>query len=481
MTVKFGAGSKVFAKVRGYPWWPARIDGCADETPNKVKYHVYFYGTGETAVIKSTDVCDYVENKSKLGFVKKTKNFAEAIADCEEHLTPEQRSALAQVADRSAVSSPAVKEPADTPKADKAAPSTPAEGGAEPKRRPSAASKTPKTAAVQQTPVKAQKRKADSEPEDSAVKKPNASPPPEKAAEPTSRSGRKIKPKSKFDDDDVKEEADSAKTPSDKKDDDKKKKLPLPTVKRKTKDDGDKSDDTSDDGSSYLYATRGKDKIKIPLQLNRPNFEDKKKRSVTLSRWETLVLDEARELKKSFEAGDKITDESAHEHMDRFTKVKAANVHEIRSPEEEAKHKKRVLDVEYVLVDADVRIRNALSLTNANPKKCLEQLDRIKQAPITALMLKKQPQILRTLRKLKKYVGNATSWNMTAEEIAEFDAQTEIIRTKAKEVINSFKTLFFMSSGVSFWDHFSRELADFNCKTKHMTVEEVFSIISDFE
>ena len=48
----FNAGDLVFARVKGYPAWPAKIT----EVPAKDKYHVYFYGTYETAILKHNDL-----------------------------------------------------------------------------------------------------------------------------------------------------------------------------------------------------------------------------------------------------------------------------------------------------------------------------------------------------------------------------------------------------------------------------------------
>ena len=45
----FKDGDLVFAKVKGYPAWPARVSQPVDE--KGLKYHVFFYGTYETAVV----------------------------------------------------------------------------------------------------------------------------------------------------------------------------------------------------------------------------------------------------------------------------------------------------------------------------------------------------------------------------------------------------------------------------------------------
>ncbi|XP_022166574.1 PC4 and SFRS1-interacting protein-like [Myzus persicae] len=74
---------KVFAKIRGYPAWPAIISGVKADTPSRQRYNVYFYGTGERAECKSEELFPYEENKSKLGKPNKRRHFAEALLEIE--------------------------------------------------------------------------------------------------------------------------------------------------------------------------------------------------------------------------------------------------------------------------------------------------------------------------------------------------------------------------------------------------------------
>lgn len=41
------SGTKIFAKVKGHSYWPARIELLPDEVMSKNKYKVIFYGTDE--------------------------------------------------------------------------------------------------------------------------------------------------------------------------------------------------------------------------------------------------------------------------------------------------------------------------------------------------------------------------------------------------------------------------------------------------
>lgn len=80
----FNINDKVFAKIRGYPAWPAMVSGVKADIPSRLRYNVYFYGTGERAECKPEDLCPYEENKFKLGKPNKRKYFAEALLQIED-------------------------------------------------------------------------------------------------------------------------------------------------------------------------------------------------------------------------------------------------------------------------------------------------------------------------------------------------------------------------------------------------------------
>lgn len=86
ITPKFAFGEKVFAKIKGYPHWPAVIQ-TMDTKTKIIKYSVTFFGTNETAIVKQSDICSYVENKSIYGQLKtdnyKNKKFNKAIKDAD--------------------------------------------------------------------------------------------------------------------------------------------------------------------------------------------------------------------------------------------------------------------------------------------------------------------------------------------------------------------------------------------------------------
>lgn len=82
MALQFKVGDKVFAKIRGYPAWPARIERI-DNQSGKIKYHVVFYGTFETSVCKEKDLFLYSQFKEKFGKPTVRKSFMEALSQIE--------------------------------------------------------------------------------------------------------------------------------------------------------------------------------------------------------------------------------------------------------------------------------------------------------------------------------------------------------------------------------------------------------------
>lgn len=415
----FTVGDLVFAKVKGYPPWPAKILKF-----EKKKYNVYFYGTGETANVKMEDVFGYRETKSKYATDKimKRKGFKEGIAQIESALSGEDPSPI--------LLAPSTSGETDTPKVDESMNTTEASFNAsrisanstvvdttaktepedslngdesttnksvkeetkKPTKKESLAN-TSSTTTGASTPA-AESKKTPAAKESSSIaavkeEKPAASPVKEQT-EVVSRSGRKIKPK-RFLDSEEEEPA-----------------IASPPAKKR--------------------AVAPKEKVPAsPVAATVPTTPKK---------------------------------------ANPFDKIESERVY--------------FLKLERELCELNWEIKACVGLAQANPEKCVELMEQYQKLKVTPTMLKKNPNCVETMKRLRKYVGNTKAWDMTDEERIKFDFYAQQIRTKAEQIYNQFKTMFPVSEGAtSFWEIFCEELSKFEQSTKHLSQEDLFLLVDE--
>ncbi|KAK9308321.1 hypothetical protein QLX08_001749 [Tetragonisca angustula] len=500
---KFFAGDKVFAKVRGYPPWPAKVEKVIDPTSKNSKYSVYFYGTGETAVCKVEELYTYVENKAKFGKPLRRKFFHEGLIQLEQELKNDRNKA-SNLDDlkEAGIGDEAAKE-GDTNLPTVSAADSDIEAGLvidqEEKKKPM---KRKTFSAADRPEVKKRRGKAKSlsaSTSDSVRQEALDSQGEESPKEVVSRSGRKIKPK-RFADFSSSEETDNTTDKSEhgrgrskaKIEDstdqvtpsamhkkrvtmEKKNNLDEAPILEGTVVSGTTSSDTP--GRLLLALTFAGEYVGIKLDMDKPkSFESEKAQK----QWDWSTARNAMKLKAQLESGE-ILPEQVKDYLD-------FNVH---VPDEEkrllakdgALHRKtnklRWLRIEAQLLQLDAQIKSNLGLDRAYPDKCLQAMDDMLSLSIDPLMLKKHPHIVGTVKRLRRYIGNLADWKLNDEEEAVFKQKAEQIRQKSEHIYNKFKAMFTIPEGQSFWQSFSDQVVHFKELTKDMPEEKVFSLMSD--
>ncbi|KAF7401199.1 hypothetical protein HZH68_007019 [Vespula germanica] len=502
---KFFAGDKVFAKVRGYPPWPAKVEKVTDQNSKNAKYSVYFYGTGETAVCKVEELFTYTENKAKFGNkALRRKFFHEGLQQLEQELKNEKSKASAELGDlqKSNMAEEAGTKgsvvaselpTASTMDSDLESGSLIIDEGDKKKslkRKPaSTTSNNPETPELKK---KRGKGKASSTSTSDTSKQESSldSQGEESPKEIVSRSGRKIKPK-RFADFSSSEEAEehSARGRGKAKNDDSAEHVSSAGTHKKRTTTTEKKNSigetSSAEGSPTSFESPGRlliartftgEYVGIKLDPDRPRlFENDKDRM----QWDWTTARKAMKLKTQLESGE-ILPEQVKESIEMNLDL---TEEERRLLEEDAVHprtyKLRWLRMEAKLLQLDAQIKSNLGLDRANADKCLKAMDETLALPLDPLMLKKHPHIVDTVKRLRRYVGNLTDWKLSKEEEVIFIQKAEQIRLKAEHIYNKFKAMFTIPAGQTFWQSFNNQVKQFKEVTKDMTEEKVYSLMVD--
>jgi len=409
----FQTNDRIFAKVKGYPAWPACVTGPTDA--KGTRYKVYFYGTYETAVVKREEMWNFNEKtKEKFG-KQKRKGFAEAIDEIEnrpevgyltEEVLPAVNEALEGGTSGDTILEPedpvldasAVEEPKETiiTKAEEpvAAPE------AAPSPIPGPAPAPPAKSAVTQPAKKAAKRKAPEAGDDSPAPAPVA----KQAKLNTS--------------------------------------TPVSTKQPKTK----VKTETSTPVAKPIKAVATSTPTVTPLPST-----------------PTTPAASATNEEKTSRSG---------------RVIKPKKFEDEKESENQKNAVVRWMKMEKRIVDLDIAIRSALHHEEPDMARSLILISELHSLAIQPLMLKKLPNIVMTLRKVRKYIGPKIQQSDPKLHEKRLEDMQKI-RLTAETAYKKIQSLFNAPPDVSFSKYFQKMVDEFHVATKDYEKEELFQLLVD--
>ncbi|XP_059479552.1 PC4 and SFRS1-interacting protein-like [Neocloeon triangulifer] len=497
MTDKFKVGDLVFAKVRGYPAWPARVKNVFSDSANakNTKIEVFFYGTYETAICRVEEVCDYETNKEKLGKVQKRKFFKEALEEIESNPSTDGPQRLLETSSDFQRDDDDDDMHALTIALPKSAEAKPAKKQSLLKKRDSVETRE------DDHPAKKKAKKSET-PETAGALKVSPS---LQGGEPerVSRSGRKIKPKRFLDEDDGHEEEKSERKSISEELPRKVVKAPSEEAKRiatvapiepervakravrlssaEAKKPAEKSPaplkslskgvGRAKDSDDFIPPTATVSPIVAPTPPSKKIPQENKKVKVSVTQ------QQAQKLLESDNTPEKVKDVlnkeilAKHKEKEENLKFKKA---------ERRKFKLIHLKVEVRLLQIDTIIKANLNLDKAETKPVLQVLDELKSLKVSPIMLKKHPDIVFTIKKLRKYVGNSKQWTQTEDQKEEFSKKAGEIRQKASQIFEHFKIVLLGSKDATDVSaKFLKQISELKEKTKHLTPTRFAALLTD--
>uniref|UniRef100_A0A663F3S1 PC4 and SRSF1 interacting protein 1 n=1 Tax=Aquila chrysaetos chrysaetos TaxID=223781 RepID=A0A663F3S1_AQUCH len=408
MSRDFKPGDLIFAKMKGYPHWPARVDEVPDGAvkPPTNKMPIFFFGTHETAFLGPKDIFPYSENKDKYGKPNKRKGFNEGLWEIDNN--PKVKFSQQQVSyaillgkKKGSECCLAAEKQAEAEEA--AAVATAAVAAA-----------AVATAAAAPVPVSPKVSPKRGRPAASEVKVPKPRGRPKLVKPPclsesdfvneeekAKKKGPEEKPKKqgKKDEESQKEEEKS------KKEFDKKegKKEAEPKRKNAAKVGSASATDSEDDGEQE----EGDKKKK-----GGRSFQAAHRRSIVRGQHEREVTERKRKQEEQTES------ESQSKEEGKKTEVKKME-------------KKRETSMDSRLQRIHAEIKNSLKIDHLDVNRCIEALDELASLQVTMQQAQKHTEMILTLKKIRKF------------------KVSQVIMEKSTMLYNKFKTMFLVGEGDS--------------------------------
>lgn len=91
------------------------------------------------------------------------------------------------------------------------------------------------------------------------------------------------------------------------------------------------------------------------------------------------------------------------------------------------------------LLEMNGLIKTVLGRDHADVNGCIGLLERFQLLNLTPLMLLKNPSCVETIKRCRKYVGNAKNWGYDTEQTRKFNEKAQRVRELSEEIYQQIK------------------------------------------
>jgi len=140
----------------------------------------------------------------------------------------------------------------------------------------------------------------------------------------------------------------------------------------------------------------------------------------------------------------------------------------------------KLLRLEGEVIEIIGEIVGCLGMHSADCMRAIDLLERLEEHKLNTLMLKKHPEVVYTVQKLRCYVGNVEDWGFTDEQKVEFSLFAKEIRHKAAKIYEHFQQLFEPATTVdNFVEVFNDELKKFKEQVDQLPLKKVLGLTEE--